>query len=98
MSAFSKQQVVVLQGTSFQTADVKCSGFIIYKAHISLFTRVTSTETPLRAAAVAAAGSLSTFVSICCLLLLLFVVVLVHAPPLNTWFSFVWVFKMQTGR
>lgn len=48
-----------LQGTSVQTADHHL------QAHIRLFTRATSAETPRRAVA-AAAGSLSTFVSICC--------------------------------
>lgn len=47
--AFSKQQVVVCKAQAFklQMLKSKCSGVdsnIIYKAHISLFTRVTSRE------------------------------------------------------
>lgn len=106
--AFSKQQVGVVckaQASKLQMLKTKFSGLgsnIIYKAQISLFTRVTWRQRLLTV--VAAAGAAGSCFSLTNPPLLVFVWVvcccccLVHAPPPNTTFlCLVFGVKMQTG-
>lgn len=105
--AFSKQQVVDFckaQALKLQMLKAKCSGLdlnIIYKAQISLFTRLLERNAVNRVAAAAAAAQVSVtnppFVSICLGCLLLLLLGACSSNEHNVFFVLVFGFKMQTG-